>query len=344
MYPQVMARMATQHGLVTRRQALDAGLSEEHVDRLVRAGTWVAVRRGVYAEAELVEQEQAAGWARRQRLSDRAASLRMHRPHVMSHDSAAHELGLAVLRPPNPTTHVTRPGLVGSHRRYDVAHHLAPYGEEQVVVVDGRRVLDAARTAADVAREHPLEHGVVAFDSARRLGVGRLALAAAVDPTMRCWPQVTRVRQALELSVDGSDSPGETLARLLVCELGMGVPEVQFGLTDGRRTVWCDLRLGRHVIEFDGRVKYRPADEGGLAREPAEDVVWREKQRQDWITGFKLGMSRLVWHDVRGAGRAAALVRLRREVQDTEARFGTSIDDLAAYVVPGPRPAHLRAA
>lgn len=336
MRPDLLALMAAQGGLLTRAQAIACHVPADRVQQLLRTGEWVTVRWGVYAEAHTLAAAQS--WTARQRLVDRAACLTMRRPHVLSHDSAALVHGLEVLRQRVPTTHVTRPGLVGSHRRADVAHHLAPYRPEQVVTVGGRRLLDVARTAVDVAREHPHPHGVVACDSARRHGVSLEQLHAAVDPMMRCWPHVTRVREAVELSAADVDTVGETLARLLVSELGRGVPEVQFGLSDGRRTAWCDLRLGRHLVEFDGQVKYRRPADGGVALVPAEDVVWREKQRQDWLCGFKLGMSRLVWADVWGPGRAAALERLRREVADTDARFGTSVADLAPYVVRGPRP------
>lgn len=334
MRPEVLAVMHAQQGLVTRRQAIEAGVPAERIDQMVRRGTWVLVRRGVYCEAEVAAA--ATQWQAQRLLVDRAASLVMRRAHVMSHDSAALMLGLAILRPPLPMTHVSRPGLVGSHCRHDIKHHLAPYSPEQVVSVDGRRMLAAARTAADVAREHSLTHGVVACDSARRAGVSLAELWAAVEP-MRCWPQVTRVREAVELSDGESDSPGETLTRLLLTELGLGRPQTQFGLTEGRRTAWIDLRLGRHLVEFDGRVKYQRLDEGGLALSPSE-VVWREKTRQDWLCGFKLGMSRVVWDDLWGQARATTLARLRREVRDTEARFGSSIEDLTPYLARGPRP------
>jgi hypothetical protein len=158
---------------------------------------------------------------------------------------------------------------------------------------------------------------------------------------MAYWPGVTVARAAYDASDTGSDSVGETLARGLVEELGFGRPETQFGLTDGARTAWCDLRLGRHVFEFDGRGKYRRAEDGGLARvEPAE-VVWYEKQRQDWVCGFKLGMSRIVWDDLWGHRRTEALRRVEREYLDTVARFGTSVDDLSPY---RPRVVRRRAA
>jgi hypothetical protein len=335
MRPEVVARMAAQRGLITRRQAIAAGMSGEQVDRLVRIGTWVALRRGVYADAELVAR--ASTDRARRMWVDRAVSLSLQRPHVMSHDSSALELGMAILHPERPRTHVTRPGLVGSHCRRQVTEHLAPYRADQVVEVNGRRVLDLARTAADIAREHPLEHGVVACDSARRMGCTLEDLWAAVAP-MRSWPHVTRVREAVELSDAGADNPAETLARLLVSELGFGRPQTQFGITDGRRKAWCDLRLGRHVIEFDGWVKYQRAGYGGVAIASADEVLWEEKQRQDWVCGFKLGMSRLVWSDLWGEARTHALARVRREYLETVRLYGTSIDDLAPFLIRTPRP------
>ena len=335
MNPRVLGIMATNHGLITRKQAVTAGMSPERIDRLLRRGELVAVRRGVYAEKAYVES--LTKFRDRRLLSDRAASMRISRPHEMSHDSAAHELDLPILRPAVPMTHVTRPGVVGSHLRHRVKHHLAPYAPDRVLTVGGIRVLGPARTGLDIAREHGLRAGVVAIDSALRAGttLTELELELAL---MRSWPEVTIAREAVDLSDPDTDSMGETLTRELVTELGYGRPETQFGLTADGRTAWCDLRLGRHLVEFDGKVKYQRVDEGGYALASAEDVVWREKQRQDWLCGFKLGMSRVVWDDHFGAARELALERLRREYLDTCRRFGDSIDDLTPYLARGPRP------
>ncbi len=327
--------MATQHGLITRPQALNAGAKPDRLDQLVRRGELVAVRRGVYAEAALVAT--LTTYRDRRLLADRAASLRIIHPHAMSHDSAALELNLPILRPSTPMTHVTRPGVVGSHLTHGVKHHLAPYAADRVVEQAGIRVLDAARTGLDIAREHGLRAGVVAIDSARRSGTTLSQLEAEVA-LMKSWPHVTVVREAIELSDPDTDSVGETLTRELVTELGHGRPRTQFGLTAGGRTAWCDLRLDRHLFEFDGRVKYQRVEDGGVALTSAAEVIWREKQRQDWLCGFKLGMSRVVWDELFGAARAATRERLRREYLDTCRRFGKSIEDLTPYLARGPRP------
>jgi hypothetical protein len=328
MNPIVVGHMRAQRGLVTRAQAVAAGMSGREIDAAVRSGRWAAVRRGVYAERQLVAKTVERG--DRQRLLDDAACLRIGREHVRSHDSAGLALGMALLLPDPCLTHVTRPTVHGSRHEFGVKHHVAPYSPEDVVDVDGVRCLRPARTAVDIAREHGHPYGVVAFDSALRMGVP-LAELEAVLASMPCWPRIRTARAELELADDRSESVGETLARMLVIELGHGRPSTQFGLSDGRREVWCDLRLGRHIFEFDGRLKYRAQDAGGLATKPAEDIVWDEKGRQDFVTGFKLGMSRVVWADFWGAARMRARERLDREYLDTCRRFGTDISDLAPY-------------
>ena len=338
MHPHVMAALRGGDGLITTAEALNLGLSQLELSGLLRTGDWVAVRRGVYAERATWESLDV--WVGRPRLRGRAVHRTMVEDHVLSHDSAAHELGLPILRPPNDLVHITRPHVNGSRTRFGVKHHGAVYREDQVVELDGLRVLDAARTAVDIGREHGITAGVCACDSALRNGVRRRDLWAALEP-MRYWPGVRSARAGAKLADPGAESIGESLSRILVRQLGIGEPETQFELRDGTRWARCDLRVGRHVFEFDGRAKYQRRDEGGFALDDPAEVVWREKQRQDWICGFGLGISRIVWSDFWGQSRTRALDRLAREYAATEARFGTSIEDLRDVVVRRPPPPHL---
>lgn len=327
--------MSEQWGLVTRRQALAAGMSDHQVDNLVKAGTWVVVRRGVYAEA--VYLALLTSDLQRRVLGDRAASLRIADAHAMSHHSAAALLQIEVLHEPTPFTHVGRPGIVGSHIRHGVKHHLAPYSPSQVVIIGGVAVLDGPRTALDIARECGYLHGLVAADSVLRAGATNADLEAAAA-VMTHWPFATVVRDVVASASSLTDSIAETLGRDLVVELGYGVPQLQFGLTADGRVVWCDLRLGRHFFEIDGRLKLRPLEAGGLSVKPPEETLWDEKLRQDFVTGFKTGVSRLTWNDFFGQQRKRAVERCRREYLDTCRRFGTDISDLAQFRPRDPKP------
>lgn len=319
------------HGLITRRAATAAGLDDADLRRLVTHGELIRLRRGVFVPADR--------WAAldefrgRPLLRIRAAQMCLRSDHVLSHDSAALPLGLGCPDPRTALVHITRPKVHGDADRAGIKHHLAPYAEDQVITVDGMRMLGRARTALDMAREHGLVAGVACCDAALRLGVTREELAAARS-TMRCWPGSRVMDAAMRLADPGAESWLESEARLLVTSLGIGRPETQFGLTDGTRTVWCDMRVGRHFFEADGYLKYTPANALGL---DPDQVLWEEKKRQDFITGFNVGVSRITATDCR-AGRDLARARLAREYAATCARFGTDISDLAPYVVRRQRP------
>ena len=124
----------------------------------------------------------------------------------------------------------------------------------------------------------------------------------------------------------------ESLVRDFVLELGIGRPELQFGLTDGRRTAFADLRVRRHLFEADGMLKY--AEDNPSGKDPAV-VLAEEKERHDFLTGFKLGASRVTYLDLfarspRSAGQGGA--RVRRHVRPV--RHG----DRRPGVLPGGAP------
>lgn len=326
MPPGIAAAFAASGGLITRATALDLGLSPARIRSLVRHGDWILVRRSVYCDAAVWNA--ADEYVGRPRLRARAAILTMRRAWVLSHDSAAHELGLAILKPEEPFVHITRPGFTGAWTEYGVKHHLARYRPEQVVEVNGVQVLDIARTAVDIGRERGVTDGLVACDSALRMGVPRSALTDALE-AMRNWPNVTSARTAAELADAGAQDPGESLARELVLELGLGPVETQFPMWLGDRVAWCDLRVGCHIFEFDGLIKYRRIEDGGFAERP-EDVIWAEKKRERKIAAEGLGVSRIIWEDFWGERRQRAKRRLQAEYDVTVARFG---DELPARLV-----------
>lgn len=315
-----------QHGLITRRGATAAGLDDADLRHLVKHGRLIRMRRGVFVEAE--HWDMLDEFRGRPLLRVRAAQESLQRDHVLSHDSAALVLELGCPDPRTALVHVTRPKVHGDADRAGIKHHLAPYSADQVLVVDGLQVLDPARTALDMAREHGLVAGVACCDAALRRGATCTDFDRARQ-AMRCWPGSRVMDAAVRLADRGAESWLESEARVFVTSLGIGRPQTQFGLTDGSRTVWCDMRVGRHIFEADGRLKYTAAN--ALGQDP-EAVLWNEKERQDFILGFKLGVSRITAFDCR-AGARAARQRLLREHADTCARFGTDISDLAPYVV-----------
>lgn len=124
------------------------------------------------------------------------------------------------------------------------------------------------------------------------------------------------------VAADAARRLGATLEDLSVVLAGM---RSWPGVTAARAAV--DFRLGRHLFEFDGKVKYLGRDAGGVADLPPEEVVWREKQREDWIrrTDGGYGMSRVVWSEMFGTERRRTLRRLGEDVLATWRRFGDAM-------------------
>ena len=327
MYLPVIARLAAQHGLVTARQLSDVGVDAVDLRRLLASGVLVRLRRGVYADAD--------AWSSldpfrgQPLLRMRAARLTLtSEDYAFSHDSSAIALAMGAPDPRTALVHVSRTKVHGDAVRGGVKHHLAPYRARDLTQVDDLPVLDRARTAVDMVREHGRAPGLAACDAAMRAGVRRAELFDVLA-TMTAWPHSRCVRWCIEHAEAGAESYLESLVRDFVLELGIGRPDLQFGLSDGHRTAFADLRVHRHLFEADGLLKYD--DDNPSGTEPRL-VLQQEKERTDFLTGFKLGMSRVTHNDLH-VGRPVALRRAAREFADTCARFGKDIDDLTPYRV-----------
>ncbi len=322
MRPELAHHARSQAGLVTRRQAVAAGYTERELRTLTgHRGAWIVVRRGVYVEREDWDRASGAG---RMALGDLAAHLMMSTAHVMSHDSAARALGVPLVGTRSALVHVTRPGTLGTRTEHGVKHHRNRAGAVDAGLVAHLPVTGVERTALDIGREHGFVPAVVACDWALHLGARPAVFKAELD-RMTCWPCITQARSAYAFADPRAESPAESLARILVAELGWGAPEPQFPLLVEGRVFWCDLRLGCHVFEVDGRAKYVSTVDGGLASKRPSDVIWDEKKRERLIRAEGLGVSRIIWGDFWGASRGAALARLRAEVEVTRRRFGVRL-------------------
>ncbi len=308
--------------LVTYEELRLLGYDTAEIARLVRTRDLVRLRQGCYTSGE--HWMSLGTPPHRELLRARAASTVMDAAHVLSHDSAAHALSMPFLMPPTPLVHVSRPHVHGSRTKAGVKHHGAPYEAAQVVQAQGLAVLGAARTAADLAREHGFHAGLSACDSALRQGATLAELEAAVS-AMTSWPGVRSARRAIALADAGAENPGESLARIMALETGAGpvATQVPFRIPTG--VAWCDMVVGAHVIEFDGRIKYRRREEGGVAETDSGEVVWRERQRERELLRLGLGVSRLVWDDLHPARWGRTRQRLSDEIGQTFSRGGHTL-------------------
>lgn len=335
MRPELAAIATRQHGVFSRRQAVSTGCREREIKTRTGArGDWVVVRRGVYTARNTWE---AADDAERYRMRVWATQLTAAKDAVISHSSAAAFLDVP-LRPRWLTmTHVTRRGARGGRCEGGVKHHCAGYDRWELTEHAGVTLTGLARTAIDMGREFGFEDGLVAADAALRHGTTREELFRVLE-RMWCWPGITAARTAAELADGGAQSIGETLTRILVLELGEGRPETQFVVESGGRRAEVDLRLRRHLIEFDGKVKYVGRDRGGVDDRRPDEILWEEKRREDWLRSHDggYGMSRVVWSDLFGPNRRETLDRLARDLRRSDQLYGHLVKD-AAGSMPVPQ-------
>lgn len=330
----------TNLGVITRHQLLDAGVTPSMIASLVRGKKLSILRRGIYCLSE--SWTEADEYVGRPRILARAAVASMQRSWVLSHDSAAHELGLSILAPRDPVVHVTRPGYSAAWTRDGVARHYARFHPRQVVEVNGMRCLDVARTVADIGRLRGELHAMVAMDAALGVGVTRAAVVEAMA-SMEFYPGIVAARAGVARGRMGAESVAETLARDLLEELGLDDIDLQFPVrTASGRIYWADLRVGNHLVEVHGLVKLRSVTDGGLATRPAAEVAREMQERGSMLSARRLGISDLWWKDVRGAGRQAAGMRLLRDITTTADRYGTTLHPELAEEAGRIRAAHPR--
>jgi hypothetical protein len=320
MRPRLQAIATRQGGVITRGQALAHGHAAAEIRKLTRPdGPWVVVRRGAYAERAIWEATDP--YDGQALLRDRAVSLMVQPHHLMSHDSAARSYGVPFLAPRTGLSHLTRYGVGGSRTHYGVKHHLTQLGLLNTEVHAGMAVTGFARTVVDIGREHGWLSGMVAADHALMAGLDKADLEAELA-VMRCWPEVTEARAGVEKARLGAESVGESVTRPFLEEIGLTDFDLQFPVRIGAGVAWVDLRIGCHVVEFDGRKKYLRPERGGVADRPIEDIVWDERQRQLAVCRRGLGMSRLTWNEVIGSERKVAQRRVLAEYLETRARYG----------------------
>jgi|tagenome__1003787_1003787.scaffolds.fasta_scaffold20837286_2 hypothetical protein len=288
--------LCDQDGFFTRATAREFGYDDKAVSQLVRSKVWHRFRRGYYSFTDIwmssseVEQHLARARAVLHSLGDAAA---------LSHVSGVVARGIETWDIDLTRVHVTRLDGGAGRVEGDVVHHVGTCTPDDVVELDGLRMLPLTRCAIECASMASSEAALVLFNSMLHLD-----LAAPEDlyrqfDAMSSWPRVRHLHVPVRLADPRVESVGESRGLWAFWQLGIPKPEIQFDVrdSDGVLRGTCDWSWpGEGVLgEFDGKSKY-----GRLLR-PGQDpgeVVFAEKRREDElreITGFR--MLRLIWVD-----------------------------------------------
>jgi predicted transcriptional regulator of viral defense system len=258
------ALMRRQHGVLTRTQALAAGMSARQIEYRLARGEWIAICKGLYraSTSPLTYKAKAL-----------AACLHAGDGAVASHMTAAalHELDDA--RPGRIEITVPRDGHHESPLA--VVHRASHLSRQDVRRIDGVRCTGVARTLCDIAPRLTPAGLVDVVDGAIvdrkvKLAAALAALARAEDGPGRAG--AAALRETLALWDDGGAMPesrGETQLLRELLRRGFPAPERQFevwvgGVLLGR----VDLAYvpERVALEYDGSRRHL---DPGRARENA---------------------------------------------------------------------------
>lgn len=182
---------AAQRGLVTREQALAAGMERWTITHALASGTWVEVRRGVYRWAASPE-----SW-HQQAL---AACIGPTPATAVSHRSAAFLHGLLSAAPHRLEVVVPYGAARASLSRIACVHRIQqPLRRGVVVKIDGLPVTSLARTIADLAGALPPRALSELVDRAMQMRPsdrGRAWLAQAIGEAARARRGARALRTA----------------------------------------------------------------------------------------------------------------------------------------------------
>jgi hypothetical protein len=174
----------------------------------------------------------------------------------------------------SPTTHLLAPyGCVPRNRAGLVVHHGRDFADD-VLELDGLRVLALDRVIADLLCTLPAPDALAVSDEALRLAgeesdlfrkqVGQ-RIARRHDPR-----GTVRAAGLLDLSSGGVDSPAESWVRLLLVEQGFPLPEVNWPVPDldGQELYRLDLAWPqlRVALEYDGYAAHHGREAQDRAR------------------------------------------------------------------------------
>lgn len=301
--PAVAHLARAQGGVFSSQQAQRLGTTLQDLGRMARSGEVVRVRHGAYrlpVEAEQTPEERYA-------VNVRAVLVSRPRPAWASHHAALALAQLPLVEADLERVDVcvrpSRESTKGrSFRRSGVVTHHLPegdltlqFGSARCVSVESALVMTAGRSGVRTA--------VVALDAALHRGLVSVGSVSTVLDR-GCWQPLARRRgrTALGLVDASSESPGETLTRLLLTGLGWRFRS-QVVIRDAAGFVGrVDfLVAGRVVVEFDGLVKYAGAD--------GRSALAAEKSREDRLRAAGYEVVRLTWADLGDAERVARLIR-----------------------------------
>ena len=296
-----------------RREALAEGYTDRAINAMLHAGVWHRVRRGAYCSGELWGSLSVAD---RHRLLARAVLRTAHPTAVLSHHSAAIELGAPVWNANLDEVHLTRTDGKAGRREAGVVRHCGLLPDDHIETINDVRVTMPTRVAVEMATVSTVEAALVTVNGLLHDKLTSLDALAALASDLRFWPHSLTAEIVLRLADARFESAGESRTLFMSWDQHLPRPMPQLKVYDDGRFfarldfAWPDAGV---FLEFDGREKYLRFRREG---ETLDQFLLREKRREERICQLTGWMCiRISWADlsrpVTTAGRIRRLLARR---------------------------------
>lgn len=297
--------MNTRHGILLTRDHRRVGADDRMLRRGAERGELVRLARGAFLPRRVWD---SMSLDERYRARCRATALAGRSRPVLSHYSAAAMWGMPSIDPWPARVHVLTTIATGSRSEGGVTRHAAELDELDAAVLDGIRITSPVRTLLDVARSAPFANAVAMWDFALSERAGPARVDARVlqrrtteSASARGGRRIARVQQ---FANGASGSPGESLSRVVISELGFPQPVLQHPFSDRRGFIGAaDFWWEKYLLvgEFDGLGKYLGDRFGNDLS--SDQIVVAEKRREDRLRALGNGVTRWEWADARNPRR-----------------------------------------
>jgi hypothetical protein len=294
-------------GVWTRRAAL-AVVTRGHVQRRLASGAWQQVLPGVYADGGYLLSPEQSALAAVMATGD-AVSSRVpgdHVPAIACGRTAARVHVLPLIDDDDPSTgacekliddvHTFRArggrslALTTGDRRL-VRHRLTLLDDELVRHPSGLVLTSALRTAVDCTRLLSHEAAVCVIDAGLRQCLFTATELEHASDAREGWPAVARLRAAIHAGDGRAESPGESLARLLLRPALPGlVPQVR--VRDERGRIVARLDLGDEQVRLGVEVDGKRGHAGS-------HMVAKDRRRDRLTEALGWYVERITWHELR---------------------------------------------
>lgn len=305
-YEQLAGLARHQHGLIVRRDALEAGLSRHEIQHLVAAGRWGRVAPGVYA---------VNGTPDTWRSRVLAACLAAGPDALASHRTAAAVWGLEGFEPPD-IVDLTVPRGRGPQVPETRLHRCRTFALAGGTTHDGIPVTGLARTLLDLAAsERNPQIALRALDSARRRphripwAALEECLAAHSRPGFR-GVSTMRALLGLRHGTEPSDSHMEAVMFDLLVGAGLPRPALRHWVTVHGTRYRLDVAYPGPMVDIECDGKAHHLTEAAFEADAIRDA---ELTLASWLI-IRVTWDRLRRHPEWVVDRVTEALRLRQAV------------------------------